>query len=228
MIPVVAPIWKGLVKVLKADLHIHTEYSSDCDTPLEKIIARCLKVGINCIAITDHGTIEGAIKMQEIASFPVIIAEEILTPHGEIMGFFLEEGVPSGLSIEQTISRIKAQGALVGLPHPFDTIRRLRVDSERLEELVEQLDFIETFNARSPFPWTSIKARAFAEKHGIAKSAGSDAHSLIEIGNACVEMPEFEGKDDFLQALAEGKIQGNMTNPVVHFRSLWARLKRHL
>ena len=228
MIPVVAPTWKGLVRVLKADLHIHTEYSMDCDTPVEKIIARCLKVGINCIAIADHGTIEGALKMQEIAPFPVIIAEEILTPHGEIMGVFLKEGIPSGQSIEQTISRIKAQGGLVCLPHPFDTVRKLRLDSGRLEELVKQIDIIEVFNARSPFPWSSTRARAFAEKHGLVKSAGSDAHTTFEIGNACVEMPEFEDKDDFLQALAEGKISGNMTNPLVHFRSLWARVKKHL
>jgi len=223
-----APTWKGLVRVLKADLHIHTEYSMDCDMPVEKIIARCLKVGINCIAIADHGTIEGALKMQEIAPFPVIIAEEILTPHGEIMGVFLKEGIPSGLSIEQTIARIKTQDGLVCLPHPFDSLRGLRLDSGRLEELVKEIDIVEVFNARSPFPWSSTRARAFAEKHGIVKSAGSDAHTTIEIGNACVEMPEFEDKDDFLEALAEGKISGNMTNPLVHFRSLWARVKKHL
>ena len=200
----------------------------DCDTPVEKIIARCLKVGINCIAIADHGTIEGALKMQETAPFPVIIAEEILTPHGEIMGVFLKEGIPSGLSIEQAISRIDAQGGLVSLPHPFDSLRGLKLDSERLEELVKQIDIIEVLNARSPFPWSTTRARAFAEKHDLAKSAGSDAHSTNEIGNAYVEMPEFKGKDDFLEALAEGKILGNMTNPMIHFRSLWTRVKKHL
>ena len=144
------------------------------------------------------------------------------------MGVFLKEKIPSGLSIEQAISRIKAQGGLVCLPHPFDSLRGLKLGSGSLEELVQQIDIIEVFNARSPFPWSSPKARAFAEKYDIAKSAGSDAHSTFEIGNACVEMPEFEDKDDFLEALAEGKISGNMTNPLVHFRSLWARVKKHL
>ena len=97
--------------MLKADLHIHTKYSFDCDTPLEQIINRCLEVGISCIAIADHGTIEGGLKMQSIAPFSVIVAEEILTPYGEIMGMFLKEGIPSGLSIEQVISRIRAQDA---------------------------------------------------------------------------------------------------------------------
>ena len=187
--------------MLKADFHIHTAYSMDCETPLEEIIGRCLETEINCIAIADHDSIEGALKMQSLAPFPVIIAEEILTPHGEIMGMFLKEGIPTNISIEQAISRIKAQGALVCLPHPFDTLRGLRLDSQRLEKLVEQIDIIEVFNARSPWLRSSTKARAFARKHGLLETAGSDAHSPNEIGNTYVEMPEFNGQDNFLQAL---------------------------
>ena len=193
---------------------------------LERIISRCQEVGINCIAIADHGTIEGALKMQEMAPFPVIIAEEILTPHGEIMGVFLKEAVPSGLSVEEAIAGIKAQDALVCLPHPFDTFRGFRLDSGSLEELAEQIDMIEVLNARSPFPWPEARARAFAEKHGIAKGAGSDAHSAVEIGNAYMEMTEFHDKDDFLQGLRKGKIQGHKTNPLVHLNSAWARVKK--
>ena len=214
--------------MLKADLHIHTKYSMDCDTPLEKIIDRCLELGINCIAVADHGTVEGALKMQSLAPFTVIVAEEILTPHGEIMGMFLEKTIPSGLSVEQTISEIRAQGGLVCIPHPFDTVRVSALGSKIVEEIVEKIDAIETFNARSPFLHSSTKAQAFANKHGIIKSAGSDAHSIYEIGNAYVEMPEFNGKDDFLQALAEGKIYGHRTNPLMHFNSAWAKLKYQL
>ena len=96
--------------MLKADLHIHTEYSMDCNTPLEKIIGRCQELGINCIVITDHGTAEGALKMQKIAPFTVIVAEEIMTTQGEIMGMFLKETIPSGLTPGETINRIRAQG----------------------------------------------------------------------------------------------------------------------
>ena len=217
-----------MTKLLKADLHIHTEYSMDCNVPLGKIISRCLEIGVNCIAIADHGTIEGALRMQSIAPFPVIVAEEVLTPHGEIMGMFLKDGIPSGLPVEQVISRIKAQGGLVCIPHPFDIFRRSALDSNIIEELVEQIDVIEVFNARCPLLQSSAKARVFAEKYGIPGSAGSDAHTANEIGNACVEMPEFNGEDDFLNALGKGKICGHRTNPLTHFASVWTRLKKHL
>jgi len=213
--------------LLKADLHIHTEYSVDCGTPLEKVISRCLETGINCIAIADHGTAEGALKIQNLAPFTVIVAEEILTPYGEIMGMFLKESIPSGLSAEQTISRIRAQDALVCIPHPFDIFTRHGLGGRRAEELAGQIDIVEVFNSRSPLSNRSAKALAFAEKHGIAKSAGSDAHTPGEIGSAYVEMPEFNGKDDFLNALVKGKIYGHRTSPLVHFASTWAVLKKH-
>ena len=213
---------------MKADLHIHTQYSMDCETPLGKIIDRCLELGINCIAIADHGTAEGALKMKSLAPFTVIVAEEMLTPHGEIMGMFLSETIPSGLSVEQTISRIRAQGGLVCIPHPFDTIGGSALDDRIIEEIASQIDVIEVFNARNPFRGGSIRARAFAQKNNIAQSAGSDAHTLHEIGNAYVEMPEFNGKDDFLQALARGEICGHRSNPLTHFASTWAKLKNNL
>ena len=129
--------------MLKADLHIHTEYSMDCDTPLEKIISRCLELGINCVNIADHGTIEGALKMQELAPFSVIVSEEILTPHGEIMGMFLRETISSGQSVEATLSQIKAQGGLVCIPHPFDTVRGSAMKSKIIEEILGQIDVME-------------------------------------------------------------------------------------
>jgi len=216
--------------LLKADLHIHTKYSLDCNTPLEQIISRCEEVGINCIAISDHGTIEGALKMVDIAPFPVIVAEEILTTHGEIMGMFLKEGIPNGISAEETISRIRAQGGLVNIPHPFSTLRASALSSEILEELVTQgqIDLVEVFNARSILRRSSARAQIFAQKYGIPAGAGSDAHTLSEIGNGYVEMPEFNGKEDFLNALVQGKVFGRRTNPLTHINSIWARLKSNL
>jgi len=214
-----------LTKLLKADLHVHTEYSMDCVMPLEKIINRCLETGINCVTIADHGTIEGALEMQRLAPFTVIVAEEILTHHGEIMGMFLKESIPSGLSVEETISQIRAQGGLVCIPHAFDLFRPSALGGKITEELAEQIDIVEVFNSRSPLLRSSAKAQVFAEKYSLAKSAGSDAHTPDEIGNAYVEMAEFNGKDDFLQALAKGKISGYRTNPLTHFSSAWAKLK---
>lgn len=197
----------------------------DCNMSLAQIIERCLEIGINCVAIADHGTAEGALKMQSIAPFPVIVAEEILTPHGEIMGMFLKETIPSGLSVEQTISRIKAQDALVCLPHPFDTFRRSAFNFKSVEETVGQIDIIEVFNSRAILSRDSTRAQCFAQKYGIAGSAGSDAHTPGEIGRAYVEMPEFNGRDDFLQALAKGRILGQRSTPLIHFNSFAQSLK---
>ena len=212
--------------MLKADLHIHTKHSMDCDTSLEDIINRCFETGINCIAIADHDSVEGALYMQELAPFPVIVAEEVLTPHGEIMGMFLKERVPSGISIEEAISQIKAQDGLVCLPHPFDALRGLRINSLKFDELASQIDVVEVFNARSHLPRCSTKAQNYAEKYDIPGTAGSDAHSTGEIGSTFIEMPEFDGKDDFLEALKAGRIHQSRSSILVHFHSLRARLKK--
>ena len=131
----------------------------------------------------------------------------------------------SGLSVEQTISQIRAQGGLVNIPHPFDMFRGFGVDGRELETLIGQIDTIEVFNAREPFHGPSVKAQAFAQKYDIPGTAGSDAHTVGEIGHAYVEMPEFDGKDDFLQALAKGMIHGHRTSLVMKLFSGWAKVK---
>jgi predicted metal-dependent phosphoesterase TrpH len=216
--------------LIKADLHVHTEYSPDCNTPLARIIDHCRETGIDCLAIADHNTIEGALKMQDIAPFLVIVAEEVLTPHGEIMGMFLKENIPAGLSVAETISRIRAQGGLVAIPHPFDRFRQSALDSKITRRLAEQgeIDVIEVFNSRTPLYRSSARAESFARKYGIPGSAGSDAHTLQAIGNAYVEMPEFNGREDFLSALAAGTVFGHRTNPFVHINSVLSKLKSKL
>jgi len=213
--------------LLKADFHIHTEYSMDCKTPLQKIIDRCLEKGINCVAVTDHDTIEGALKMQKIAPFKVIAGEEILTPVGEIIGLFLKETIPSGLSVDETIARIKAQNGLVLIPHAYDFLRPSSLGGKVVAEIADKIDVMEAFNARCTFIRCSTNARKFAEKHNLPQSAGSDAHTANEIGNAYVEMPDFKSRDDFLQSLTQGKIVGHRTNPLTHVSSALAKLKKY-
>jgi predicted metal-dependent phosphoesterase TrpH len=214
--------------LIKADLHVHTAYSMDCSTSLDEIISRCLKLGIGCLAVADHGTVEGALKLKEIAPFTVIVAEEVLTPYGEIMGMFLSEGVPSRLSVEETLDRIKAQHGLVCIPHPYDNIRPSSFkDTEKLEAIMPFVDVIEVFNARSLFPGSRGRAQWLANKFGKATSAGSDAHTASEIGNAYVEMPQFSNKDEFLKSLAQGKICGHKSSPLVHLASTRNKLKKH-
>lgn len=211
--------------MLKADLHVHTEYSMDCSMTLDTVTERCQQLGINCIAIADHGTIEGALEMQRLAPFTVIVAEEVLTPYGEIMGMFLKETVPNGLSVAQTIAQIRAQDGIVCIPHAFDTFRPSALGEKIVEEIAQEIDVIEVFNARCLLQRSADRALAFARKYNTAQSAGSDAHTPGEIGNAYVEMAEFKGRDDFLQALAKGKIIGRRTNPLTHFASAWNKLK---
>jgi predicted metal-dependent phosphoesterase TrpH len=214
--------------LLKADLHLHSQYSMDCNMPLEKIVERCQEVGVNCIALCDHGTAEGALKLRKMAPFKVIVAEEILTPYGEIMGMFLEETIASGLSVAEAIARIKAQGGLVCVPHPFDSFRHSALKIQILEEIADQIDILEVLNARGILGRDSVRAEAFAAKHGLVRSAGSDAHTPGEIGNAFVEMPDFKGKEDFLEALKKGKISGHRSSPLIHFASLCNRIKSKL
>ncbi len=214
--------------MIRADLHIHTTYSMDCTMPLEHIISRCLEVGINCLGVADHNTIAGALKLKEMAPFSIIVGEEILTLNGEIIGFFLTQEIPSKLSVEETVAQIKAQNGLVCIPHPYDRMR-LSVFRDRIVEgIMPDVDIIEVFNARSLSPASSKKAAQLAQKYGKLASAGSDAHTLPEIGNAYVEMPEFNGKEEFLASLAEGEISGKRSNPTAHFASTWNRLKKRL
>jgi predicted metal-dependent phosphoesterase TrpH len=214
--------------VLKADLHIHTQYSMDCQTPLDKIISRCEELGINCIAIADHGTAEGALEMQKIAPFKVIVAEEILTTHGEIMGMFLKETIPSGITPQEAVKRIRAQGGLVNIPHPFETIRGSALKDAMIDEIAKDIDLMEVLNSRSPFPANTNKARAFAAEHNIPGGAGSDAHTVLEIGNAFIEIPDFNTPEEFLKSVAAGSIHGKRSGIFVSFFSFFARVKAKL
>ncbi len=192
---------------------------------LETVIERCREADLECVAISDHGTVEGALKLQAIAPFKVIVAEEILTPEGELMGMFLTETIPSHISIEEAISRIKEQDGLVCLPHPFDPFRGIKLDSGRLAELAGQLDVVEVFNARSLLSGPETKAREFAVGHNLPGTAGSDSHTPKEIGRTYVEMPDFSDKTDFLRALREGEISRRRSSPLVHFITTWIKIK---
>jgi predicted metal-dependent phosphoesterase TrpH len=214
--------------LIKADLHIHTCHSTDCRTPLEKIVTRCVELGISCVAVADHNTIAGALKLREIAPFRVIVAEEVLTPVGEIMGLFLSEKVAQGLSPQETISRIRSQGGLVAIPHPFGRSLFWHTNVLTSMEILSQVDIIEAFNSRTPFSGSIRRAGMLAKEQGKAASAGSDAHTLGEIGRAYVEMPEFHGPDDFLSSLAQGQIFGRKSSYSAHLASTWAKIRNQI
>jgi predicted metal-dependent phosphoesterase TrpH len=200
----------------------------DCQMSLDNIINRCRKLGINCIAIADHGTAEGGLAMKKLAPFKVIVAEEILTTEGEIMGMFLKETIPSGITPREAIRRIREQDGLVNIPHPFETIRGSALKDKIIDEIAQDIDLMEVLNSRSPFPANSNKAKDFALRHNIPAGAGSDAHSIYEIGNAYIEIPDFTTKEEFLRAVAQGKIYGKRSGVFVHFFSTWAKVKAKL
>jgi len=213
---------------MKVDLHVHTCYSGDSFTSLEAVIEACRKRGLGKVAITDHNTMAGALALQEIASDLVIVGEEIKTDVGEIIAYFLEEEVPKGLPVQEAIARVRQQGGLVGVPHPLDRLRREAMGLSHLLSIIEQVDMLEAFNARTTFPSDNRRTLDLARERGLLVTAGSDAHTPWEIGHAYVEMPAFADKDEFLRSLAQGQIVGRLTTPLIHLASTWAKLVKRL
>lgn len=214
--------------MIKADLHVHTLYSGDSSNSLAGIIEHCVKYGINCVNVCDHNTTEGARKLKAIAPFNVIVSEEIETPEGEIMGLFLHETIPAGLSPEETINQIRKQEGLVCIPHPFEIIRSSAMKAHTLERIKHLVDIIEVRNAKT-WPVQDInRPLRFARNHNLHVSAGSDAHTLIEIGNFYIDMPGFSGSEDFLSSLDQGIIRGKGTSLPTHCYSLACRTLKKL
>lgn len=213
---------------MKVDMHVHTCYSKDATLSLETIVESCRRRGLDGVAITDHNTIAGALALKEMASFLVIMGEEINTTKGEILGFFLKEEIPGGLTPEEAMAHIREQGGLVGVPHPLDRVRRSAMGQVALLDILDELDFLEGFNSRVTFPSDNRKAQALAKAQGLPITAGSDAHTAYEIGRAYVEMPNFNGREGFLEALREAQIFGHLTPPWIHIATTWNRLRAKL
>ncbi len=212
----------------RVDFHVHTCYSRDSFTSLEAVIEVCKKKGLDKVAITDHNTIAGALALLEMAPDLVIVGEEIKTDVGEIIAYFLKEEVPKGLPIREAIARVREQGGVVGVSHPLDRWRREAMGLTHLLSIIEQVDMLEAFNARTTFPSDNRRTLDLAREWGLLATAGSDAHVAWEIGRAYVEMPAFNDKDEFLCSLAQGQIVGRLTTPLIHFASTWAKLVKGL
>ena len=193
---------------MRIDLHVHTTYSFDCWMSLESIMKAMKKNKVEAIAISDHDQIEGAKRLAEMAPFPVIIGQEVLTTEGEIGGLFLKERIPPGLPLEETVERIKEQGGLVYATHPLAKDAPKSIGWEALEAILERVDIIEGFNARIRHQEDNRAAQELARRQAIALGAGSDAHFPWEIGQAGVEIERFSSPEEFLSNLRRGKIFG--------------------
>lgn len=188
------------------------------------------------VAITDHNTIAGALDFRRRAPDRFLVGEEIRTSDGELIGLFLEEEIPPGLSPCETIARIHQQGGLVGAPHPVDRLRGTAAGRSVLESIQERLDFLEVFNARTLASQDNTLARELAMRWRLPGSAGSDAHAPFEVGQAYVEMPPFDLSLDrlngraqsFLRSLAQGRVVGRLSSPLIHLFSNYAKLRHRL
>jgi glycosyltransferase involved in cell wall biosynthesis len=194
---------------IDVDLHMHTDHSPDCATPVEVLLATARAQGLDAIAVTDHNEISGALDAAEKASefgVKVIVGEEVKTAsQGEVIGLFLKERIPRGLTLEDTVARIRAQGGLVYVPHPFDRMHAVP-DYEHLLAILDDVDAIEVYNPRVAIGAFNEEAARFAAKYRILAGAGSDAHVAQGLGSVRVRMPDFDGPEEFLAALAEAEI----------------------
>ena len=197
----------GEKKFIHVDLHMHTDHSPDCATPVDTLLDTAKKVGLGAIAITDHNEISGALEARERANgIKVIVAEEVKTAdQGEVIGLFIEEKIPRGMTLQETIAEIRRQGGLVYVPHPFDRMHAVP-DYEHLLDVVEDIDAIEVFNPRVAFSAFNEEAARFAAKYRIVAGAGSDSHVAQGLGSVKIRMRDFDGPAEFLESLRDADI----------------------
>jgi predicted metal-dependent phosphoesterase TrpH len=173
-----------------ADLHCHSRASFDSLSDPVEVARTAAKRGLTHLAITDHDTIDGALRARDarVEGLTVIVGEEVKTAAGDLICLFLERAVPPGLPIAATIALVREQGGLVGIPHPFDGYRNSLLRDEGLVSIAMLVDWVETHNARVMFGDGNEKAMVFAKEHGLPGISVSDAHTLLEVGVASTIM----------------------------------------
>lgn len=210
---------------LRVDLHAHTRHSRDAATAPEELVERAREAGLDRIAVTDHGTIEGALRARDLDPGLVIVGEEIRCAcRTELIGLFLSERIPSRLPIEEVVERIRAQGGVIYAPHPFAYPRN---PLQRARRALAVAEVAEVVNARAFLPlWNRAAGRA-ARHRGIALGAGSDAHFPAEIGRAYAHMPAFGSADEFRAVVSLSRPVSRMTtSPIFHVASMGLKVAR--
>ena len=214
---------------IRIDLHLHTRGSWDCLSDPEAVLRRARSLGYGRIAITDHDRLGVALRMSERHPDQVIPGEEVRTAEGvDVIGLYMNEEIPRGTGARETIERIHAQGGVAYLPHPYAGGKG---GGGRLaDELAALCDVVEVFNARLHDPALNERAEELAARHGKLRSAGSDAHTVGEIGNAVVAVPSHPNRPDaLLRALADARHVGGATaSRLVHLASTWAKVRKKL
>ena len=192
----------------------------------------CMASGLKWVAVTDHNSIAGALEARDIASrispdLRIIVGEEVKSSAGDIIGLFLEEEIPKGLSPLDTVKRIKDQGGLVSIPHPFDRIRRGPLPKWALKEVAPHADFVEVLNARTILSGDLARCREMAERGALTPLGVSDSHTPGELGAAYTEMEDFDGGPaSFVEAVRAGRVVGRRSSPLVHAITAYVKLKK--
>jgi predicted metal-dependent phosphoesterase TrpH len=188
---------------VRVDLHLHSSFSHDSRTSLEALIERSRNCGLDRIALTDHNTVEGALRLARIAPELTIVGEEAKTREGEVIGLFITRRLPPFLRPEEVMDLVHEMGGLTYVPHPFDR-NRSHFRAERIVELADHIDIIEVHN-----PWCEPSANAAAARMATelnkVKATGSDAHSAHELGQSWMEMDDYADVADFLEKLRDAR-----------------------
>src|SRR5919109_1513627 len=194
---------------ITCDLHMHTSWSHDCSIEPAELVEQAEAIGLGAIAVTDHNVFGGALEAVDLARdrpLQVVPGEEIKTDgQGEVIGLFIQEEIPRGMSFEATIAAIREQGGLVYLPHPFDRMHAAP-DAATLHKHLAEIDVFEVYNARLLFEASNDEALRFARKYNLTMGAGSDAHVLQGVGTGSVRMRAFENAEEFLISLRSAEV----------------------
>jgi predicted metal-dependent phosphoesterase TrpH len=196
--------------LVRVDCHLHTLASGDAITTLDQLAERATAERIDVVCITDHNETAAALLAASngLRGTRVIVGEEIRTQAGEVVGLFLTERIPYVLPVADVVARIRAQGGLVYLPHPFDPARgSVGAAADRLCAN-GMADIIEVFNAKIADQDLNTRAADLAARWGLPGGAGSDAHDPAGVGAAYLQMPDFDGPAEFLAALASARVAG--------------------
>ncbi len=204
-------------------MHVHTAGSFDCRSDPEAVVARAVEGGLDRLCVTDHNEIDVALALHERHPDRVIVGEEVKTAEGvDIIGLFMRERIPRGTAALETCDRIHDQGGLVYVPHPFGGGKG--GGGRILTEIEKEVDVVEGFNARVHRAELNARGVAWARTRGLPVGAGSDAHTLREVGRAWVELPTFAGPGDMVAALGDATIHGRASSRLVHVASTFAKV----
>jgi predicted metal-dependent phosphoesterase TrpH len=189
--------------LLRVDLHLHSNYSHDGQSSLEALVERSRECGLDRIALTDHNTVDGAIKLARMAPNLAIVGEEAKTREGEVIGLFIKRRLPPYLMPEEVMDLVHEMNGLTYVPHPLDR-HRAHFSPERIVDLADRIDIIETYNPWCDAAANSAAARLAADLGKVA-ATGSDAHSVRELGRSWMEVDEYDDPSDFLEKLRSAR-----------------------